>query len=63
MFIDQFLLYKHCSKKSENNFYFFTFTAHIFFDDAFEPHEDDEYEYQANSFVKQMVRVMDTAAR
>ena len=37
--------------------------AHIFFDDAFEKHEDEEYEYLANRFVKSLVTVVDQAAR
>ena len=58
-----------CARKNAQKFFdvvdpdYYEFEAHIFFDDAFEPHEDDEYEYRVNSFVKQLVRVMDTAAR
>ena len=37
--------------------------AHIFFDDAMEAHGLNEKLYEANSFVKQLVRVVDTAAR
>ncbi|XP_048237709.1 chitin synthase chs-2-like isoform X3 [Haliotis rufescens] len=41
---------------------YYEFEAHIFFDDAFGPHLHDEYEYQANDFVKQLVRVINIAA-
>nr|KAG5714884.1 hypothetical protein BaRGS_000372 [Batillaria attramentaria] len=41
---------------------YYEFEAHFFMDDAFEPHDDDEYEYRANDFLKQLVRVMDKAA-
>ena len=37
--------------------------AHIFFDDAMEAHGLSEKLYEANSFVKQLVSVVDTAAR
>ena len=36
--------------------------AHFFFDDAFQAHEDEDFEYSANDFVKQFVRVIDRAA-
>ena len=38
-------------------------SAHVFFDDAFQGHGDDEFQYTVNDFVKQLVRVMDEAAR
>lgn len=38
-------------------------SAHIFFDDAFQAHGDEEFEYTINNFVKQLVRVVDEAAR
>lgn len=38
-------------------------SAHIFFDDAFEAHEDDENEFHVNNFVKSLVNVISTAAR
>ncbi|GFO14164.1 chitin synthase 3 [Plakobranchus ocellatus] len=41
---------------------YYEFEAHIFFDDAFEQHEDEEYEYLANRFVKSLVTVVDQAA-
>ncbi|XP_046543810.1 chitin synthase chs-2-like [Haliotis rubra] len=41
---------------------YYEFEAHIFFDDAFGPHLQDEYEYKANDFVKQLVRVINVAA-
>ncbi|XP_050419061.2 chitin synthase chs-2 [Patella vulgata] len=41
---------------------YYEFEAHIFFDDAFESHDDEEFEYQANAFVKQLVSVIDRAA-
>lgn len=37
--------------------------AHVFFDDAFQAHGDDDYEYQVNDFVKLLVSCMDLAAR
>lgn len=42
---------------------YYEFETHVFFDDAFEPHDDDEYLYRVNSFVKQLLLVMDAAAR
>ncbi|VDI35520.1 chitin synthase [Mytilus galloprovincialis] len=57
-----------CARKNAQKFFdvvdpdYYEFEAHIFFDDAFEPHDDDEYEYHVNSFVKQFMRVLDTAA-
>ena len=41
---------------------YYEFEAHFFFDDAFEPHDDEFYEFRANEFVKQLVRVIDQAA-
>lgn len=37
--------------------------AHVFFDDAFQAHGDDDYEYQVNDFVKLLVSCMNIAAR
>ncbi|CAC5366537.1 CHS1 [Mytilus coruscus] len=57
-----------CARKNAQKFFdvvdpdYYEFEAHIFFDDAFEPHDDDEYEYHVNSFVKQFMRVLDDAA-
>lgn len=42
---------------------YYEFETHVFFDDAFEPHDEDEYLYRVNSFVKQLLLVMDSAAR
>ena len=39
------------------------FSAHIYFDDAFEAHDDDTYEFHVNNFVRQLVRTIDQAAR
>ncbi|XP_076459203.1 chitin synthase chs-2-like [Babylonia areolata] len=41
---------------------YYEFEAHFFIDDAFEPHDDEDFEYRANDFVKQFVRVIDRAA-
>ncbi|XP_041375040.1 chitin synthase chs-2-like [Gigantopelta aegis] len=41
---------------------YYEFEAHVFFDDAFEAHAHDDYEYKVNNFVKQLIRVMDIAA-
>ncbi|XP_041374239.1 chitin synthase chs-2-like [Gigantopelta aegis] len=41
---------------------YYEFEAHVFFDDAFEAHADDDYDYKVNNFVKQLVRVMNVAA-
>lgn len=41
----------------------YQFAAHIFFDDAFEAHDAQTYEYYVNSFVHQLVRTVDKAAR
>ena len=38
-------------------------SAHIFFDDAFESHLDDTFEYRVNPFVKMMVGLINKAAR
>ena len=38
-------------------------SAHIFFDDAMEAHGLNEKIYEANSFVKQLVSVVNGAAR
>lgn len=58
-----------CARKNAQKFFdvvdpdYYEFEIHVFFDDAFEPHEDDEYLYRVNSFVKQLLLVMDSAAR
>lgn len=41
---------------------YYEFEVHIFFDDAFELSDDNDQEMVVNRFVKQMVRVIDTAA-
>ncbi|XP_046338374.2 chitin synthase chs-2-like isoform X1 [Haliotis rufescens] len=41
---------------------YYEIEAHIFFDDAFEAHEDDENEFHVNNFVKNLVNVISTAA-
>ncbi|KAL8565048.1 hypothetical protein ACOMHN_003424 [Nucella lapillus] len=41
---------------------YYEFEGHIFFDDAYQAHGLEESEYSVNDFVKQLVRVMDTAA-
>uniref|UniRef100_K1Q406 chitin synthase n=1 Tax=Magallana gigas TaxID=29159 RepID=K1Q406_MAGGI len=41
---------------------YYEFEAHVFFDDAFQAHGDDDYEYQVNDFVKLLVSCMDIAA-
>jgi hypothetical protein len=43
--------------------YTFLILAHIFFDDAFDFHSLEDYEYQANDYVKMMFACMDLAAR
>ena len=40
-----------------------SFSAQIFFDDAFQAHSFEETNYQVNDFVKQLVRLIDVAAR
>ncbi|GFO13087.1 chitin synthase [Plakobranchus ocellatus] len=42
---------------------YYEMEAHIFFDDAFEPHTDDGNDYRVNDFVRQLVKVMNVAAR
>lgn len=37
--------------------------AHIFFDDAFQPHGEGEYEYTVNSYVKILLDCVSVAAR
>ena len=52
-----------CSCESiimETNMTFDLFTAHIFFDDAFEYHGE---EGKANGYVKQLIRTIDVAIR
>ncbi|KAK3589761.1 hypothetical protein CHS0354_021089 [Potamilus streckersoni] len=57
-----------CARRNAQRFFdvvdpdYYEFEAHVFFDDAFDAHNDDEYEYHVNSFVKQLVLVMDKAA-
>ncbi|XP_033728584.1 chitin synthase chs-2-like isoform X2 [Pecten maximus] len=57
-----------CARKNAQKFFdvvdpdYYEFEVHIFFDNAFEAHDDDEYEYRANTFVKQMINVLDEAA-
>ncbi|XP_013390586.1 uncharacterized protein LOC106158988 isoform X2 [Lingula anatina] len=41
---------------------YYEMEGHIFFDDAFEAHEEGSTNYNVNSFVKLLVKVMDTAA-
>ncbi|ESO98138.1 hypothetical protein LOTGIDRAFT_143023 [Lottia gigantea] len=41
---------------------YYEFQGHIFFDDAFQSHSDDDYDYMVNDFVKQLVRTMQKAA-
>nr|XP_037268094.1 chitin synthase chs-2-like [Rhipicephalus microplus] len=41
---------------------YYEFEVHVFFDDAFELSDDNDEEMVVNRFVKQMVRVIDTAA-
>lgn len=57
-----------CARKNAQRFFdvidpdFYEFEAHIFFDDAYEPHPDDDKDYNVNSFVRQLVRTIDMAA-
>ncbi|XP_033728979.1 chitin synthase chs-2-like [Pecten maximus] len=41
---------------------YYEFEGHIFFDDAFDSHDEDGTEYFANEFVQLLVNVMDIAA-
>ncbi|XP_060063085.1 chitin synthase chs-2-like [Ylistrum balloti] len=41
---------------------YYEFEGHIFFDDAFEAHDDEGTEYYANGYVKMLVKIMDVAA-
>ncbi|KAK6165560.1 hypothetical protein SNE40_022466 [Patella caerulea] len=41
---------------------YYEFEAHIFFDDAFESHGDDEFDYEVNDFVTMLTRVIYVAA-
>ncbi|GFR97723.1 LOW QUALITY PROTEIN: chitin synthase, partial [Elysia marginata] len=41
---------------------YYEMEAHIFFDDAFEPHQEESEDYRVNSFVRQLVNVMNIAA-
>lgn len=40
-----------------------SFLAHIFFDDAFESRQDSNGIYKVNSYVKQLIASVETAAR
>ncbi|XP_053386095.1 chitin synthase chs-2-like isoform X2 [Mercenaria mercenaria] len=57
-----------CARKNAQRFFdvvdpdFYEFEAHVFFDDAYDPHDDETYEYYVNSFVRQLVRTIDKAA-
>ncbi|WAR10040.1 CHS2-like protein [Mya arenaria] len=58
-----------CARKNAQKFFdvvdpdFYEFEAHIFFDDAYEPHDVDAEDYNVNSFVHQLVGIVDKAAR
>ncbi|ESO82502.1 hypothetical protein LOTGIDRAFT_91642, partial [Lottia gigantea] len=41
---------------------YYEFEAHIFFDDAFEFHEEENFDYDVNDFVKMLTRVIGVAA-
>ncbi|XP_021365805.1 uncharacterized protein LOC110458442 isoform X2 [Mizuhopecten yessoensis] len=41
---------------------YYEFEGHIFFDDAYEGHDEDGTEYNANGYVQMLVNVMDIAA-
>ncbi|XP_052813937.1 chitin synthase chs-2-like [Mya arenaria] len=57
-----------CARKNAQKFFdvvdpdFYEFEAHIFFDDAYEPHDVDAEDYNVNSFVHQLVGIVDKAA-
>ncbi|GFO32465.1 chitin synthase 1 [Plakobranchus ocellatus] len=48
-------------KAFETNTDYYEFEAHIFFDDAFEFHDDKEKRYDVNDFVKMLVRLVPDA--
>ncbi|KAK3789461.1 hypothetical protein RRG08_059582 [Elysia crispata] len=48
-------------KAFETNTDYYEFEAHIFFDDAFEYHSDDEKRYDVNDFVKLLVKLVPDA--
>ena len=39
------------------------FPAHIFFDDAFEGHEDNEYNFTVNEYVKMLIKSVEYSGR
>ncbi|KAK3082737.1 hypothetical protein FSP39_003848 [Pinctada imbricata] len=41
---------------------YYEFEAHIFFDDAFQPHGEGDYLYLVNDYVKMLINVIDVAA-
>uniref|UniRef100_A0A2C9K7F9 chitin synthase n=1 Tax=Biomphalaria glabrata TaxID=6526 RepID=A0A2C9K7F9_BIOGL len=41
---------------------YYLFEAHIFFDDAFQAHEENELLYSVNDYVKELVQTVDVAA-
>ena len=52
------------SNKQHNlSVYFFHTVAHVFFDDAFDPHACKSIDFRVNDFVKLLMKVVDVAAR
>ncbi|XP_041375046.1 chitin synthase chs-2-like [Gigantopelta aegis] len=49
-------------KTFETDIDYYEFEAHIFFDDAFEPHNENDFSFTVNNFVKQLCRVINVAA-
>ncbi|KAL4217427.1 Chitin synthase 2 [Mactra antiquata] len=41
---------------------YYQFEAHIFFDDAFEPHKENEYDFTVNEYVKLLMKSIDVSA-
>ncbi|XP_067668564.1 chitin synthase chs-2-like isoform X1 [Haliotis asinina] len=50
-------------KTFETDIDYYEFEAHIFFDDAFQPHKDGDVDYDVNDWVKQLLRVINVALR
>ncbi|XP_071085236.1 chitin synthase chs-2-like isoform X2 [Haliotis cracherodii] len=48
-------------KTFETDVDYYEFEAHIFFDDAFQPHKEGDVDYDVNDWVKQLLRVINVA--
>ena len=42
---------------------YYEFEAHIFFDDAFQAHKDDEYNFTVNNYVRLLIDTVEFSGR